>query len=88
MATNLVGSRAGCHPPAGGTDQRKPLREWLRDEATWRILAAARVTHPLRVKRACGQLWPTRYPYGIGPVRTYSWPELEAIAAHLSEAER
>ena len=72
--------------PSVGLDSAgfKPLQHWLRDCNTWQVLAAAGATHPRKVAATARRLWPHRPPIGTGLRRTYSWPELRAIAAHLS----
>ncbi|MCP9776220.1 hypothetical protein [Cyanobium sp. WAJ14-Wanaka] len=62
----------------------RTLRHWLGKEETWEVLVRAGATAPRKVAAACGQLWPKRPPSGTGVTRTYSWPEMQAIAAHLS----
>lgn len=67
------------------TDGIRPLRYWLSNRETWCVLAAAGATGPRKVAAAARRCLPvTRPPEGNGWDRAYSWPEMQAIAAHLS----
>ena len=58
--------------------ERHRLRHWLRSEATWETLAAARLTHPRWVVAAARRHG--MRPHWQGRVRVWSWPELVRLA--------
>lgn len=74
FVTNCYTPLASCR----GAEDRCPLRHWLRSEATWETLAAARLTHPRWVVAAARRHG--MRPHWRGRVRVWSWPELVRLA--------
>ncbi|MEY3463668.1 MAG: hypothetical protein RLZZ468_1446 [Cyanobacteriota bacterium] len=82
--TNRYKPLAPCLGCGSCPPDRRPLRDWLRAEPTWAVLAAAGLTHPQTVVRRARCLG--LQPHWAGRTRTWSWAELQRIAS--PEAER